>query len=206
MKRFIKWKILLITCALCLLPIIPCLFLWDKLPETVAIHFDMNNVPDNFASKGFAVFGLPLMMLALQIICCIINDVNAKKHGDRKKLELATKWIIPVITIILQALTMAYALGARLDIRRWAMGIVGIIFLVIGNYLPKLDYVKNFKSDKEKARRINRFIGFGEVIMGLLALISIILPPIFSVIWLFLLIPYAAISLIYAVKVVKEKI
>ncbi len=204
MKNFIKWKTLLITCAVCLLPIIPCIFLWDSLPETIAIHFNMNNVPDNFASKGFAVFGLPLMMVGLQAICCIINDVNAKKYGERKKLERATKWIIPVMTVVLQAITMAYALGQKLDIRRWAMGIVGIIFLVIGNYLPKFDYVKNPKADKEQARRINRFIGFGEVIMGLLALVSIILPPIFSVIWLFILIPYAAISVIYAFSVVRK--
>lgn len=206
MKKFIKWKILLITCAVCLLPIIPTLFLWDRLPDTIAIHFNINNIPDGFASKGFAVFGLPLMMIALQIICCFINDIMASQYGERKKFELVTKWIIPVMTIILQTLTIGYALGINFDIRKWAMGIVGIIFLAIGNYLPKFDYINNVNINTEKARRVNRFIGFGEVIMGLLALATLFLPPLYSIIWLFLLIPYAIICIVYGVMVVREKI
>mgnify|MGYP003308702311 CR=1 FL=1 len=96
MMKIIKWKTLIITGIVCLLPIFLGLLLWDKLPETMAIHFDINNKPDNFAPKGFVVFGIPVLMLLLQVICCVINDVNAYKYGDRVKFEMATKWIIPV--------------------------------------------------------------------------------------------------------------
>lgn len=204
MKRFIKWKILILTCAVCLVPIAFGLVLWDKLPESIAIHFDMNNIPDNYASKAFAVFGLPAMMVLLQFICCVINDFNAKKHGERKKLELATKWIIPVIAILLQGATFAYALGKNVDIRRYAMVIVGAILILIGNYLPKLDYVKNHDLDTDKARKINRFIGFETVLMGVLALITLFFAPIVSVIWLFALIPYALIGTVYALYVARK--
>ena len=83
--------------------------------------------------------------------------------------------------------------------------IVGIIFLIIGNYLPKFDYVKNYSLDTEKARKINRFIGFETVIMGILMLITIFLPPIATAIWLFLLIPNAVISVIYGIKIGRNK-
>lgn len=206
MKKFIKWKILILTCAVCLLPILLGIALWDALPESIAIHFDINNTPDNYASKGFTVFGLPFMMVALQIACCVINDVNAKKYGDRKKLELVTKWIIPIMSIVLQTITFLYALKVDIDIRRWAISICGIIFIAVGNYLPKLDYIKNFKNnvDKEKSRKINRFIGFKSVIMGILALVTLVLPPITSLIWIFMLIPYAIISIIYTIIVIRR--
>lgn len=199
--KFIKWKTLIITCIVCLLPIPLGLALWDKLPDTMAIHFDINNNPDNFASKGFVVFGLPLLMVILQIFCCFINDINAHKHGNRKKFEMATKWIIPVMTVILQIVTVGYGLGWDMDIRRIAVLIVGIVFLVIGNYLPKLDYIKNHDVDTEKARKINRFIGYFSVIMGVLFIISIFLPPVSSVICLILLIPYAIASTVYGIYV-----
>ncbi len=201
MVKFIKWKSLLTTCAVCLLPILLGLALWDKLPETMAIHFDINNNPDNFASKEFVVFILPLLMVLLQAFCCFINDVNAAKHGERKKFERATKWIIPVMTVILQVVTLGYALGWSLDIRRIAAFIVGVIFLVIGNYLPKLDYIKNYDVNTEKARRINRFIGYETVVMGILYLISIFLPPLATVVCLFLLVPYVVISVIVGIKI-----
>ena len=199
--KFMKWKILIITCIACLLPILLGLALWQELPDTMAIHFNMYNQPDNFASKGFVVFGLPVLMVVLQIFCCLVNDINAHRHGEKKKFTLATKWLIPVMSVVLQTLTLGYGLGWNLDIRRIAMLVVGGIFLVIGNYLPKFNYIKNYDLDTEKARKINRFIGKMAVVLGVLAIITIFLPPIFSVAWLFLLIPYAIIGVVYGIKV-----
>ena len=199
--KFIKWKTLFVTCFVCLLPILLGVALWDKLPETMAIHFDINNNPDNFASKGFVVFGFPIFMVPLQIFCCFVNDINAHKHGDRKKFEMVTKWIIPVMSIVLQVITLGYGLGWNIDIRKAVVLIVGGVLLVTGNFLPKFDYIKNYDLSTEKARKINRFIGFETVIMGLLFIISIFLPPISSIVCLILLIPYAIIAVVYGIKV-----
>jgi len=199
--KFFKWKYYIITSIVCLLPVLLGLALWDKLPDKIAIHFDINNNPDNFGSKGFVVFGLPVMMALLQGICCFINDLNEKKHGERKKFEAVTKWIIPVMSIVLQLATFGIALGKNIDVRIVVALLVGGIFLVIGNYLPKFDYIKNYSVDTEKARKINRFIGFETVIMGILFIISIFLPPVATVACLFALIPYTIIGIIYGVKV-----
>ena len=199
--KFIKWKILSITCIVCLLPILLGMAIWEKLPDVIAIHFDFYNNPDNFASKGFAVFGFPILMVLLQIFCCFINDINAKKYGNRIKFEKVVKWIIPIMSIVLQTVTLGYALGWNLDIRKVVAVIVGLIFLVLGNYLPKFDYIKNYDLDTEKARKINRFMGFESVIMGVLFLISIFLPPIATLACVILLIPYAIISVVVGIKI-----
>ncbi|MBQ2897740.1 MAG: DUF1648 domain-containing protein [Clostridia bacterium] len=198
MKIF-KWKTFIITSIVCLLPILLGILLWTKLPDTIAIHFNIYGEPDNFAPKGFVVFGLPILMVALQAICCFINDINSYKHGDRKKFITVTKWIIPVLTVVLQIITLGYGLGWNLDIRKVVSLIVGVIFLVMGNYLPKFDYIKNYDVNTEKARKINRFIGYETVVMGLLFFVSVFLPPISSIICLFLLIPYAIISVVYGI-------
>lgn len=199
--KFIKWKILLITCLVCLLPIFLGIAVWDKLPETMAIHFDIHNNPDNFAPKGFVVFGLPFLMMLLQCVCCFINDINSYKHGERKKFERITKWIIPIMAGVLQILTLGWGLRWNVDIRRVVIFLVGVMFIVYGNYLPKFDYIKNYNTDSEKARKINRFVGFETVIMGVLALITIFLSPIFSIIWLILLVPYAIVGVAYGIIV-----
>lgn len=199
--KFMKWKTMIITCVVCLLPILLGVALWNRLPDTMAIHFDMYNRPDNFASKGIVVFGLPAMMVLLQIICCVINDTMAAQHGERKKFSTVTKWIIPVMSIVLQTVTLLYGLGVAVDIRRVAMLIVAAIFIIMGNYMPKFDYIKNYDVETHKARKINRFIGNLMVIMGLLAVITLFLPPVYSVAWLILLIPYAVVCVIYGVKV-----
>ena len=198
--KFIKWKSLIITCIICLLPIFLGIALWNDLPDDIAIHFNIYNEPDNFASKEFVVFGLPVLMAILQIFCCCIDDINARKHERCIKFEKVTKWITPALTVVLQIITLGYSLGWDIDIRKVAILIVSGMFLVTGNYLPKLDYVKNHNVDSEKARKINRFLGYATVIMGVLMLITIFLPPIATVIWIALLIPYSVIGAIYGIK------
>ena len=201
---FFKWRAFLISGTVCLLTILPGIVLWNKLPNTMAIHFNVYGVADNFAPKGFAVFGIPLLMVILQAFCCFVNDINAHKHGERKKFETVTKWIIPFLTVTLQAATLGYALGWGLDIRKTVAFIVGLVLIVIGNYLPKLDYVKNGTTDTEKARKINRFLGYETVVMGILFLISIFLPPVYTVVCLLLLIPYAITGIAYGIITGKE--
>jgi len=147
------------------------------------------------------------MMVLLQIICCVINDVNTYRFGERKKFTRATKWIIPILCIVLQILTLGYSLGWNIDIRRAVQIILGVIFLTIGNYLPKFDRVRSIKGKEmahEKARKVNRFIGKETVLLGILSFICAFLPTIASIIWLILLIPYALVAIWYGVKVSKE--
>lgn len=201
MMKFFKWKIFLVTGIVCLMPILIGMLIWDKLPDVMATHFNIYGVADGFSKKGFVVFGLPSLMVILQAFCCFINDINAYKHGERKKFEAVTKWIIPCITVVLQVVTYGYSLGWNLDIRKVVSLIVGIIFLVIGNYLPKFDYIKNYDINAEKARKINRFIGYETVILGVLFILCIFLPPVSTAICLGLLIPYSVIGAIYGIKV-----
>ena len=204
MMKFFKWRIFIITSLVCLLPILLGVALWEELPEMIAIHFDINNNPDNFANQPFAVFGLPLLMVALQEFCCFINDIHAHKKGERVKFSLVTKWIIPVMSAVLYVMTLGIAIGWDIDVRKAVAFIVGAMFLVLGNYMPKFDYIKNYDLDTEKARRINRFIGYETVVMGLLFIVSIFLPPIATVMCLILLIPYALIGIIYGIKTAKK--
>ena len=202
--KFMKWKVLIITSVVCLLPILLGLVMWNSLPDVIAIHFDFYGNPDNFAKKGFVVFGLPALMVVLQTFCCFVNDLNAHKFGERKKFERATKWIIPAMSIVLQIATFGYSVGWNIDIRKVVAMVVGGIFVVIGNYMPKFDRIKNYDLDSEKARKVNRFIGYESVVMGVLFLISAFLPPVSTLICLMLLIPYAIISIIYGIKTARK--
>ena len=203
--RFFKWKYFFITIMVCLSPILLGLLLWDKLPDIMPIHFDVNGNADNFASKEFTVLGLPVLMVLFQGISCLASDLNEKKHGKNKKIEAVTKWTLPVVTIILQLATFGIVLGYNVDIRIVAGFIVGVMFLFLGNYLPKMDYIKNYKLEPEKAKKINRFLGFETVIMGILFFLSVFFPPMATVVCLILLIPYTLSGVIYAIYVIKKK-
>ena len=137
--KFMKWKIWAITTLVCLLPILLGVFFWGSLPEQLAIHFDMYNNPDNFAPKWFVVFGLPVLMALVQTFACVVNDIAETKHGEQKKFTRVSKWVIPVMTVVLYVATLAYGLSMPVDIRCVAMLLVGVMFIVLGNYMPKFN-------------------------------------------------------------------
>ncbi len=209
MKK-INWKIIAITGGICLLPIILGIAVYDKLPNEIAIHFNINNEPDNFASKEFVVFGLPCLMLLVQTTCCIANDLKGKKENP--KIERFFKAIIPVLTILLYITTIAYALGNDLDIRKIACFVIGIIIVIIGNYSPKMKYNKSigihpnsFIKNKDVRRKINRISGYILVAIGLLFILSIFLTPIFSVAVLILTILVSLGIMIYSIYLNKQE-
>ena len=193
-----KVKMLCITCTICLLPILLGVSLWDRLPERMAIHFDIYGNPDNFASKAMVVFGLPVLMAVLQGFCMLMNAIAAKKHGEQKKFEAAVQWIVPCMSVLLQIATLGFGLGWDIDIRRVAVLIVGIVFLVIGNFMPKLSYVDHMKMSGEEAKRVNRFMGFAMVLLGVLFLLSLLFPPEVSMALLVLMVPYMLLCSLWA--------
>lgn len=202
--KFFKWKIFIITGIVCLLPILLGVAFWNELPETMAIHFNIYGEADGFASKGFVVFALPVFMFAVQAFSCYLTDFQSYKNGEMKKFEVVLKWTIPFMTVAVYILTLVVGLGWKVDIRKAVCIIVGVLLLVTGNYLPKADRIKNYKIDKEKARKINRFMGYGTVMLGILFIVSCLFPPMYSAACIFLVIPYTVISMVYAIIVTRK--
>lgn len=173
MKK-INYKILLVTCIVTLFPIILGLIFYNKLPDTVAIHFDINNNPNGYFSKNAFVFGMPALMVILQIICCMSVDVTDKYPEANRKMKMVGKWIIPILTIVLYVVTAMYAIGNKLDIRKIVMIILGILFVVIGNYLPKTKGQINMlqKISEQEYRKVSKVFGYLMIVNGLLFIIS----------------------------------
>lgn len=132
-----KWKIFL-TSFITLLPILVGLALWDYLPERIPIHFDFNGTPDNWAGKAFAVFGMPLIMLGCHLICILATSTDPKKNNIGKKTLSLLFWIVPMISVGLNAGLYAYAMDIKLGVSTLCLMIVGVMSLIMGNIIPKV--------------------------------------------------------------------
>lgn len=173
MKK-INYKILLVTCIVTLFPIVLGLIFYNKLPDTVAIHFDINNNPNGYFSKNAFVFGMPVLMVALQLFLCVISDVTDKYPEANRKMMIVGKWIIPILSIILYIVTIMYAIGNKLDIRKIVMFILGVLFVIMGNYLPKTKGNINLinKIFEQEYKKVSRISGYLMILNGLLFLAS----------------------------------
>lgn len=194
-----------ITSIVCLLPIVLGLMFYNELPESITIHWGINNNPNRYFSKPAFVFGMPMMMLALQIFCCIVSDLSDKNPEANKRAVTVYKWIIPILTIVLYIVTIMYALGSDLDIRKIAMVILGIIFIILGNYMPKVrgNYYINLKTfwvknkDEKLVNKATKLSGYALIIGGILCILSILLNPVASIIVIGVIVLYTLFIYLY---------
>ena len=130
-------KLLAITSLLTLLPIPVGLLLWDKFPETMAIHWGITGQADGYASPAYAVFVLPVIMLAVQWLCILATTFDKGNKNRNQKLQSIMLWIIPLISNLSICGLYALALGWEFSPVVWTMVPMGLLFAVIGNYMPK---------------------------------------------------------------------
>lgn len=175
MKK-INWNFIITTCIICLMPICMGLYFYNELPDTMAIHFNIENQADNFASKNFTIFVLPIFMSLLQAFACIVNDIRVT--SDNKFIKVM-KWFIPVLTIVIYTLTILFSLGKVVDIGKIISIVLGIMFIIMGNYLPKMTYedakgnMHLLPTNEENFRKMIRLLGYTFVVGGI-ALIAAI--------------------------------
>lgn len=177
MKK-INWNFLIFSCIVCLLPICMGLYFYEELPEKMAIHFNIENQADNYASKNLTLFGLPLLMAAIQAFICIRSDINRNENENPPKIIKITKWIVPLLSIIVYTLTILVGLEKTVDVGKIILIISGTIFIAIGNYMPKMNYkdaigfVKPIPDNEKTFKEMMRIMGYTFVIGGIAIIVS----------------------------------
>ena len=184
-----NWKTMLITSLVILLPIVAGLILWDRLPEQLPIHWNAAGEVDGWTGKAFAVFGLPLLMLGFQWLCVLVTGADPKKKNHSDKVLQLVLWLIPLLSVVLNAVTYMAALGTEVAMEMIMPILMGLLFTVIGNYLPKCkqNYTIGIKiawtlDSEENWNRTHRFAGWLWTFSGL----AMIATAFFGGIWVFL--------------------
>ena len=129
-------KSLFLSVAICLLPILIGVYYYDALPEQIAVHFNVSGEPDNFVSRTRAIIELPIFFAIVQVIISLVVDFDKTP----KKGALIAKGIIPLISVLVQGGIVAYALDNNFNVPQLTVFVIGIVFIILGNYLPKKEF------------------------------------------------------------------
>lgn len=182
-------KVLILTTVVMLLPILAGIILWNQLPEQMPTHWNAAGEIDGWSSKPFAVFVLPLIMVAAQWLCMLGTAADPKKNNHSEKVLHLILWIVPALSVVLHAVTYATALGYAVPIEVVMPVLIGLIFTIIGNYMPKCkqNYTIGIKipwtlDNEENWNRTHRFAGWLWTFCG----IAIMCTGFFGGFWVFL--------------------
>lgn len=186
---------IILSCIVLLSPMIFGMIVWNKLPESMPIHWGVNGEADRWSSKPFAVFVLPLLILAIHGICIFASGKDFRDKKQSPKVMGLVLWICPLLSVMANSLTYAISLGKEINVLFVVSLTMGTLFVLIGNYLPKCQQnrtvgIRIIWTLKNEANwnATHRFAGKVWVIGGLLLMASSLLP--------YSILPWAMIALL----------
>ncbi|WP_449161104.1 SdpI family protein [Streptococcus sp.] len=179
MKIKINKKLLLFTSIIILLSsLVGCVF-WYQLPEKMPTHFNLLGQADGYNHKVFAIFGLPALMLLMHWLLLFLMIKDPKSSNISSKIQVLIYWIIPFVSFLSMISIYGESLGYSMMSGILAQIFMGVLMIVIGNYLPKTrkNYIIGIRlpwtlENDKNWRKTHRLAGKIWVLGGLLLFLN----------------------------------
>lgn len=170
-------KLMIVTSIVTLLPTLAGLVLWNALPEQLPVHWNMQGEVDGYTPKLMSVIGMPLILLVLHWFAVLVMHADPKHQNHSGKLWQLSFWIVPAVSVGVAVATYSVALGYGVRVEIVVPVLLGLLFTVIGNYMPKCrqNYTLGIKlpwtlHSEENWNRTHRLAGWIWVVGGLLTM------------------------------------
>ena len=179
-------KLLFLMGLLCLVNLAGHLYFYPSLPDTVPIHWGFDGQPDGWGGKSSILFtaSLPFAMLLLFAVLPRMDP----KGKNFQRFQPVYRIFLILLTVFmcgvswLSELTVYNVLpsGGSL-VNTLVMGGLGLVFLVLGNYMPRIKQNYTFGcrtpwalNDEHNWNRTQRMGGIVFLVMGaVLLLVSV---------------------------------
>ena len=132
-----KSKILLYLISV--MSFVSTLILYPRLPDRIPTHYNFRWEVDGYGPKYVVI-----LLGILPIVLCVLMDViphidpKRKKHNISDKTYAKFSWILVVIFVVLTWGNLLMVQGVAINGRFYISLLMGICFLIVGNYLPKV--------------------------------------------------------------------
>jgi len=116
------------------------LLLWNRLPDQMASHWDINDQVNGYMSKIWGVFLMPLIVLGMSVLFLVIPSIDPLKANIAKFRETFNLFIVLIVAFMLyiHALTLAWSLGyTNFKMSTSMLPAMGLLFIFIGFLLRK---------------------------------------------------------------------
>lgn len=133
--------LLLFSAAVVAVMLVVSAVAWVQLPPGVQIpvHWGPDGQPDGYADKTVGLLLLPTITGLVAGLMAAIPSIEPRRANlERSWKPYVATWIGVILLMAgIHVLTVAVALGSTVDLTRLVFIGTGVLFLAIGNFLPK---------------------------------------------------------------------
>lgn len=112
---------------------------FTKLPDQVPVHFDLKGQPDDWMARRYAAFAMPLFAVLITLMFNVLPNISPRRANMDRFSD--TYWTIANMVVaficVLHVLVLGRSLGWPVDVTTATLLCVGIMFMMMGNVLPR---------------------------------------------------------------------
>lgn len=175
-------KRLLFPMVICLLPALVGAFLYNELPEQLPIHWNGAGEIDDYGSKALVLFGFPIFFMLMELFVYAAFTTDPKRMNQSQKLKSLFLWLLPVTEMMVLLVTITSALGYEVNVVSIICLFVGVLFVIVGNYLPKCkqNYTMGYRipwalQDEDNWNKTHRLAGYLWLLGGIVLIVLTLL-------------------------------
>lgn len=112
---------------------------WPRLPERMPLHWNVAGEVDRWGAKAEGALLLPLIMLATWVMMRALPKVDPRR-ANYAKMAGTYDLVITIVlaaTLVLHVTILAASMGYPVSVGTVVPLVVGVLFIVIGNVLPR---------------------------------------------------------------------
>ena len=215
MERKSNFVMMIVSSIVCLLPVILALVVYRDLPERMVMQWNFEGNPNWDAPKAVAAFGLPVFFVFLNILIKIVVNRDPKKQNISKVMRVFLDWFIPCVSLTVVPFLLFMGLGLNIPVAFIVLLFVSILFIIIGNYLPKnrqnysvgirISWTLNDPDNWNKTHRLAGFIWIGGGIIFIIMSFLALEHPLMLVLLFLILATMIIVPILYSYSLYKRK-
>lgn len=167
---------------------------YTHLPARVASHWNVRGEVDGWASRDFHVWFFPALLFGIYFLLVVVPsmDPRRERYVEFARVYNIFRTLILLVLFSVYLLATLYNVGYDVNIGKTVPFIIGLLMLVIGNYMGKIkrNWFVGIRtpwtlSSDDIWTKTHRFGGLMFVIFGLLMIATPYLPTSFAFLVLF---------------------
>jgi uncharacterized membrane protein len=158
---------------------------WSELPDRIPTHWNFRGEVDGWSGRLSGAFSVPGIALAVWLLLPLLRRVDPRRANYERFNETFFVIVNSIVLFmaVMHTMMLGAALGLPIDMTRAVLALIGLVFVVLGNFLPRLrsNWWMGVRTpwtlENERVwRETHRLAGWTFVAGGALAVLSAFLP------------------------------
>jgi uncharacterized membrane protein len=131
-----KWYPILLAAV----GVLMSLAVYARLPESIAVHWDLDGNPNGWMPRPIGAFFAPAFLLVLWGLLRLAPHIDPRAENYRRFGRAYETMVAAALLLVLatHVIMLAIALGHQVPVGKVVPALVGALFVVTGNVMPRL--------------------------------------------------------------------